>query len=54
MVALHVWALHVAGQNNPDGVEVKSVEKDTVPFTPYATFKDAVGIRRLPAVLSPG
>jgi ubiquinol-cytochrome c reductase cytochrome b subunit len=39
-VGLHVWALHVAGQNNPDGVEVKDVERDTVAFTPYATIKD--------------
>jgi len=42
-VVLHVWALHVAGQNNPAGVEVKT-EKDTVPFTPYATIKDAFGV----------
>jgi ubiquinol-cytochrome c reductase cytochrome b/c1 subunit len=41
VVILHVWALHVVGQNNPTGVEVKSVSKDTVPFTPYATVKDA-------------
>ena len=39
-VGLHIWALHVAGQNNPDGVEVKNVERDTVAFTPYATIKD--------------
>jgi ubiquinol-cytochrome c reductase cytochrome b subunit len=39
-VALHVWALHVTGQNNPDGVEVKNVDRDTVAFTPYATIKD--------------
>ena len=44
IVALHVWALHVTGQNNPTGVEVKNVEKETVPFTPYATFKDAFAI----------
>jgi ubiquinol-cytochrome c reductase cytochrome b/c1 subunit len=43
-VALHVWSLHVVGQNNPTGVEVKDVEKETVPFTPHATMKDAVGI----------
>ena len=42
-VGLHVWALHVAGQNNPDGVEVKNVERDTVAFTPYATIKDVFG-----------
>jgi len=40
---LHVWALHVSGQNNPAGVEAKT-EKDTVPFTPYATIKDGFGI----------
>src|SRR5574338_1119773 len=39
VVVLHIWALHVAGQNNPAGVEPKT-EKDTVPFTPYATVKD--------------
>ena len=40
VVVLHVWALHVAGQNNPTGIEPKS-DQDTVPFTPYATIKDA-------------
>ncbi len=40
VVVLHVWALHVVGQNNPDGVEVKNVARDTLPFTPYATTKD--------------
>jgi len=39
VVVLHVWALHVVGQNNPAGIEPKS-DKDTVPFTPYATVKD--------------
>ena len=39
VVVLHVWALHVVGQNNPAGVEIKSKE-DTLPFTPYATVKD--------------
>ncbi len=39
VVALHIWALHVAGQNNPLGIDVKSKE-DTVAFTPYATIKD--------------
>ncbi|MHC2409465.1 quinol-cytochrome oxidoreductase complex cytochrome b subunit [Bradyrhizobium diazoefficiens] len=43
VVVLHVWALHVAGQNNPEGVEPKS-EKDTVPFTPHATIKDMFGV----------
>jgi ubiquinol-cytochrome c reductase cytochrome b/c1 subunit len=40
VVVLHIWALHVAGQNNPTGVEPKS-DKDVVAFTPYATVKDA-------------
>ncbi len=39
VVALHIWALHEVGQNNPTGVEVKS-KADTVPFTPHATIKD--------------
>jgi quinol-cytochrome oxidoreductase complex cytochrome b subunit len=39
VVVLHVWALHVVGQNNPTGIEPKS-DKDTVAFTPYATVKD--------------
>jgi len=39
VVILHVWALHVSGQNNPTGVEPKS-KQETVPFTPYATIKD--------------
>src|SRR5437870_3351202 len=41
VVVLHVWALHVVGQNNPTGIEPQS-EKDTVAFTPYATVKDAL------------
>jgi ubiquinol-cytochrome c reductase cytochrome b/c1 subunit len=43
VVVLHVWALHVAGQNNPAGIDVKSA-KDTLPFTPYATVKDGLGL----------
>jgi ubiquinol-cytochrome c reductase cytochrome b subunit len=43
VVILHVWALHVAGQNNPDGIEVKS-KADTVPFTPFATVKDMFAV----------
>ncbi len=44
VVGLHIWALHHVGQNNPDGVDVKNYAKDTVPFTPYATSKDALGL----------
>jgi ubiquinol-cytochrome c reductase cytochrome b/c1 subunit len=40
VVGLHVWALHVVGQNNPTGIEPQS-DKDTVAFTPYATIKDS-------------
>jgi ubiquinol-cytochrome c reductase cytochrome b/c1 subunit len=43
VVVLHVWALHVVGQNNPAGIEPKG-DKDTVPFTPYATIKDSFGM----------
>ena len=43
VVILHIWALHVTGQTNPTGVEVKS-KTDTVPFTPFATLKDALGV----------
>jgi ubiquinol-cytochrome c reductase cytochrome b/c1 subunit len=43
VVVLHVWALHVAGQNNPAGIDMKT-DKDTVPFTPHATIKDLFGV----------
>jgi len=43
VVILHVWALHVTGQTNPTGVEVKS-KQDVIPFTPYATIKDALAV----------
>jgi ubiquinol-cytochrome c reductase cytochrome b subunit len=39
-VFIHVWALHVTGNNNPTGLDVKSSE-DTVPFHPFYTMKDA-------------
>lgn len=40
VVGLHIWALHVPGNNNPLGIEVKS-SADTLPFHPYYTVKDA-------------
>lgn len=43
LVGLHIWALHVAGQNNPTGLDVKS-KSDSVPMYPYAVAKDAVGL----------
>ncbi len=39
VVGLHVWALHVPGNNNPLGIDVKGPQ-DTVPFHPYYTVKD--------------
>ncbi len=42
VVVLHIWALHVVGQNNPLGINMKTNE-DTVPFSPHATIKDLVG-----------
>lgn len=43
VIILHIWALHIPGSNNPTGVEVKG-EQDTVPFHPYYTAKDGVGV----------
>jgi ubiquinol-cytochrome c reductase cytochrome b/c1 subunit len=39
VVVLHIWALHVVGQNNPTGIDPQT-EKDTAAFSPYATMKD--------------
>ena len=50
---LHIWALHVVGQNNPTGVEARA-EKDTVAFTPYATIKDLVLHSACSVCSSPG
>lgn len=43
VVGIHVAALHVTGSNNPLGVEPKG-PRDTVPFHPYYTSKDALGL----------
>jgi ubiquinol-cytochrome c reductase cytochrome b subunit len=40
VVVLHIWALHVPGNNNPLGIDVKGPQ-DTVPFHPYYTVKDS-------------
>jgi ubiquinol-cytochrome c reductase cytochrome b subunit len=40
VVILHIWALHVPGNNNPTGIPIKS-GKDAVPFHPYMTVKDS-------------
>lgn len=50
LVVLHLLALHEVGSNNPDGIEIKKnkdkngVPLDGVPFHPYYTVHDLVGI----------
>jgi ubiquinol-cytochrome c reductase cytochrome b subunit len=50
LVAAHVVALHHVGSNNPDGVEIKKLKDenghplDGIPFHPYYTVKDIVGV----------
>jgi ubiquinol-cytochrome c reductase cytochrome b/c1 subunit len=43
VVALHIWALHIVGQNNPTGIEIKS-KSDAVPMAPYAIMKDVFAL----------
>jgi ubiquinol-cytochrome c reductase cytochrome b subunit len=40
LVILHIWALHIPGNNNPIGIDIKKPSKDTVPFHPYIVIKD--------------
>lgn len=50
LVFLHIIALHEVGSNNPDGVEIKKNKGpdgkpvDGIPFHPYYTVKDSVGV----------
>ena len=50
MVMFHLIALHRVGSNNPDGIEIKSnknthgIPKDGIPFHPYFTLKDMLGV----------
>lgn len=50
LVVAHIVALHEVGSNNPDGVEIKANKKadgsplDGIPFHPYYTVKDIVGV----------
>jgi ubiquinol-cytochrome c reductase cytochrome b subunit len=50
LVVAHVLALHEVGSNNPDGVEIKKkknehgIPLDGIPFHPYYTVKDIVGV----------
>jgi len=50
LVVLHIVALRSVGSNNPDGIEIKKnkgpdgVPLDGIPFHPYHTVKDMVGV----------
>ena len=51
LVGAHIMALHEVGSNNPDGVEIKKDidpvsghPRDGIPFHPYYTVKDLVGV----------
>jgi len=50
LIALHLVALRQVGSNNPDGIEIKENlgkdghPKDGIPFHPYYTLKDIVGV----------
>jgi ubiquinol-cytochrome c reductase cytochrome b subunit len=50
LVVAHILALHEVGSNNPDGVEIKKnkdengIPKDGIPFHPYYSVKDLVGV----------
>ena len=51
LVFVHIIALHHVGSNNPDGIEIKKQAKnakgwplDGIPFHPYYTVKDIVGV----------
>lgn len=51
LVFVHILALHHVGSNNPDGIEIKKQPKnekgwylDGIPFHPYYTVKDIVGV----------
>jgi len=50
LVVLHILALHEVGSNNPLGVDIKKnkdeagVPLDGIPFHPYYTVKDIVGV----------
>jgi len=50
LVLFHMIALHSVGSNNPDGIDIKKhkdengVPLDGIPFHPYYTVKDMVGV----------
>ncbi|MXS85377.1 cytochrome b/b6 [Nitrosomonas sp. HPC101] len=43
VIFLHVCTLHIAGSNNPLGINVKK-SQDTLPFHPYFTTRDMFGL----------
>lgn len=50
LVVAHIIALHEVGSNNPDGVDIKAIKdengipRDGIPFHPYYSVKDLVGV----------
>lgn len=50
LVVFHIMALHEVGSNNPEGIEIKKYKDsqgrplDGIPFHPYYTVKDLVGV----------
>lgn len=50
LVFVHIVALHEVGSNNPDGIDIKKnkgadgIPLDGIPFHPYYTVKDLVGV----------
>ncbi|GMR19679.1 MAG: cytochrome bc complex cytochrome b subunit [Gammaproteobacteria bacterium] len=50
LVFMHLVALHKVGSSNPDGIEIKNnkgpdgIPVDGIPFHPYYTVKDIVGV----------
>jgi len=44
LIILHIWALHVPGNNNPVGIDVKKNSNETMPFHPYMVMKDLTAL----------
>jgi len=44
LVILHIWALHVPGNNNPIGIDIKKNRNETMPFHPYMVMKDLTAL----------
>jgi len=50
LVVMHILALHEVGSNNPEGIEIKKhkneqgIPLDGIPFHPYYSVKDIVGV----------